>query len=102
MLEYRCKHELESWLCQIHMIKSKEPYEMNLDVNGNRYHMIVGSHSYGNYLCIPNWSIGSELASLCDTFWNTEQLMRILPTKDAIGIAEGIKLIGSIYEEDIF
>ena len=25
-------------------------------------------------ICIPNWNIGSELAGLDDTFWNSERL----------------------------
>lgn len=99
MIKYECKKEDQRWSCGIHMLKSTEPYEMNLDVNGNRYHIIAGSHGHGNYICIPNWSIGSELASFNDTFWNTEQLSRQMNEKDAIGISEGLKLVHEIFEE---
>ena len=35
---------------------------------------LVGKHNSGYYICIPNWNIGSELAGLDDTFWNSERL----------------------------
>lgn len=99
MIRYECIDKEESWTCEIHMLRNSEPYEMNLDTNGNRYHIIVGSHSYGNYICIPNWSIGSELASFYDIFWNTEQLMKVLSEKDATGIAQGLKIVHEMYAE---
>lgn len=37
-------------------------------------HFFLGKHAYGKYLCIPNWGIGTEMASLSDCFWNRERL----------------------------
>lgn len=100
MIKYQCQNKGQSWPCEIHMLRSSEPYEMYLDTGGSRYHIIAGSHGHGNYICIPNWSVGSELASFYDTFWNTEQLMRLLQEKVAIGVAQGLKLVHEIYEEE--
>ena len=59
---------------KIKVISSVLPIEADIDANGWNFHIIVGKHSTGNYICIPNWSIGSELASLGDVFWNRERL----------------------------
>ncbi len=59
---------------QITIIHASFPIEADIHANGWSFHIIVGKHKDGNYICIPNWSIGSELASLTDTFWNSERL----------------------------
>lgn len=51
---------------------SQQEYEIEAD--GNWFHVIVGDHAYGKYICIPNWNIGTELAGLSDHFWNSEHL----------------------------
>ena len=48
--------------------------EMVVDANGWTFHTIVGRYEAGHYICIPNWSIGSELAALDDCRWNAERL----------------------------
>jgi hypothetical protein len=47
---------------------------VEISARGSRFHLITGKHAYGNYLCIPNWNVGTELASLTDIFWNEERL----------------------------
>lgn len=59
---------------QINIIHSSFPIEADIHADGWSFHIIVGKHRDGNYICIPNWSIGSELAGLDDTFWNSERL----------------------------
>lgn len=59
---------------QITIIHASFPIEADIHANGWSFHIIVGKHKNGNYICIPNWSIGSELTSLTDTFWNSERL----------------------------
>lgn len=59
---------------KIKIISSSFPIEADIEANGWNFHIIVGKHESGNYICIPNWSIGSELAALEDTFWNSERL----------------------------
>ncbi|HKM33172.1 MAG TPA: DUF6618 family protein [Lachnospiraceae bacterium] len=52
----------------------QEPYEVEVSARGSYFHLLLGHHAYGNFLCIPNWDIGTELASLSDSFWNLERL----------------------------
>lgn len=64
-----------SWNGRIKAIRiDREPYELEVNARGSCFHLIVGKHAYGNYICIPNWNVGTELASLDDVFWNKERL----------------------------
>mgnify|MGYP006873017733 CR=1 FL=1 len=56
------------------IISSDFPIEANIQANGWDFHIIVGKHINGNYICIPNWNVGSELAALEDYLWNYERL----------------------------
>ena len=59
---------------QITVISASFPIEAEIQADGWNFHIIAGKHRDGNYICIPNWNIGSELAGLSDTFWNSERL----------------------------
>ena len=64
-----------SWTGEIIPIRlDAEPYEIEISARGSYFHLLVGHHAYGNYICIPNWNIGTELSSLSDSFWNLERL----------------------------
>ena len=63
-------------LCEgkIDVLSIEGTLEMIVNANGWSFHVIIGSHEGGNYLCIPNWDIGSEYADFSDIFWNEERL----------------------------
>lgn len=66
----------------------QEPYEVEVSARGSYFHLLVGHHAYGNFICIPNWDIGTELASLSDSFWNLERLSSTkLKKVDACSVA---------------
>ncbi|MDY6244146.1 MAG: DUF6618 family protein [Lachnospiraceae bacterium] len=73
-----------------------DPMEAELEANGWTFHVIVGTQWYGNYICIPNWSVGSELANLGDEFWNYERLCEYTQLKkdNAKAIARALAEIG--------
>mgnify|MGYP003197466767 CR=1 FL=1 len=48
--------------------------EFEVTARGSTFHLLVGKHAYGKYLCIPNWGIGTEISSLSDCFWNRGRL----------------------------
>lgn len=77
------------WTGEITPIQlEQEPYEIEVSARGSYFHLLVGHHAYGNFLCIPNWNIGTELASLSDSFWNLERLSNTkLKKVDACSIA---------------
>lgn len=65
----------KSWIGEITPLQiESEPYEVEVSARGSYFHLLIGHHAYGNYICIPNWNIGTEIASLSDFFWNQERL----------------------------
>lgn len=63
-----------------------------MTARGSSFHLIVGHHKYGTYICIPNWNVGTELASLTDRFWNYERLINYteLSIVDAYSIVNAL------------
>ena len=100
-MEFKCVKPSDkrktTWIGKINTIKGvKENCEMEVVSRGHFYHVIFGSHSYGNYICIPNWDAGCELADYSDLFWNTERLSKVISSADAITIATAVKVAGQI------
>jgi len=98
-MEYICKQKgSKSWIAEIILIEQNET-QLEADVRGRgtQFHVIVGRHQYGTYLCIPNHGIGCELASLSDTFWNWEQLCRHLSEVDAHTVSTGLYQLKAIW-----
>ena len=65
---------MKPWDGTILPLRLTNPYEVKVTARGSSFHLIVGHHQYGKFICIPNWNIGTELASLTDRFWNYERL----------------------------
>lgn len=93
------------WKGCIHLLKTSAPYELEVTARHSSFHILCGKHEYGNYLCIPNWNIGTELAGLSDRFWNFERLTTYYPELslvDAISITYALVALNeyiSIMEE---
>jgi hypothetical protein len=75
-ITYTCRGSarMKPWEGTIRLLKLTDPYEMAVTARGSSFYLIVGQHQYGRYICIPDWNIGTELASLTDCFWNYERL----------------------------
>ena len=74
----------------------KEPYEMTLDARGYSFHLIFGSQINGNFLCIPNWQFGCELADYHNRSWNMDSILHEdsqLDYEDATAIVWGLSLV---------
>ena len=71
---------------------------MEIEANGWTFHVVVGRLDQGNFICIPNWNIGGELAGPGDVHWNAERLLQTTPlhpdnVKAVVsGIAEAARL----------
>lgn len=76
----------------------KEPYECTVEARGYSYHLLFGSQINGNFLCIPNWNIGCELASLDDKDWNLHSLLRTdqMDYEESTAIIFALTLISSL------
>ena len=86
---------IQQWEGSLEILQRGNPCEAELCARGSRFHLIVGKHSYGNYLCIPNWDVGTELSSLTDLFWNEERLRHYSRMKkaDACTIVLALKVL---------
>ena len=68
--------------------------ELAISGRGSMYTVILGEYSSGSYLCIPEQGIGCPLGSLSDTFWNFEQLSRLICRTDAATIVNALEDYG--------
>ena len=98
MITLTCKGKgcsSRQWEGSLEILQRGNPCEAELCARGSRFHLIVGKHSYGNYLCIPNWDVGTELSSLADLFWNEERLRHYSRMKkaDACTIVSALKVL---------
>ena len=98
MITFTCKGKgcsPRQWEGSLEILQRGNPCEAELCARGSRFHLIVGKHSYGHYLCIPNWDVGTELSSLTDLFWNEERLRHYSRMKkaDACTIVSALKVL---------
>lgn len=72
--------------------------EFSVDINGNNYLVICGTHINGGFCCIPNWNFGCELGDPDDVFYNAEQLEKHFPAPIAQALAMSI---ADAYRDDL-
>ena len=91
-MEYTCVYQSgkqkQTWQGEIQLLhRDGSTIEAGISGRGTYFHVIVGRHCYGNYICIPNYDIGCELSDYSDIFWNRERLSRHLKKVDAATVA---------------
>ncbi len=79
---------------------SKEPYEVEINARDSWFHVLIGHHCYGRFICIPNWNVGTEMSSFEDVFWNRERLEQYtkLNRVDASSVACGLAALAEHFE----
>lgn len=102
---YQCTGPLDMtpkhWTGKINFLTTSIPYEVEVTARGSTFHILFGHHKYGNYVCIPNWGIGTEISSLEDSFWNLEHLSNSYPhlsMVDAISITNALVALSHYFE----
>ncbi|MCH4890882.1 hypothetical protein EZV73_25100 [Acidaminobacter sp. JC074] len=100
MITFEFEHTINTrtYKSIVDVYSDKEPFEFNVSVNGSSFHILLGSHLGGNFICIPNWEIGCELASYSDTFWNSEKLDKHINPINSECLAYTIKEINKKLE----
>ena len=99
--DYACCKNLSgkaSWTGQVRLITTVDPYELTVSARNSSFHIICGTYTHGNFLCIPDLGVATELACLSDTFWNLERLTMNNPDlseTDAISIIYALKALKS-------
>jgi len=100
-MDYICHHQTkerkQQWTGHLDSYRiSGKILEVEITGRGSHFHAIVGSHSYGNFICIPSLGVGSELASLSDVFWNLERLSRQMNSIDAATVAYALSQLADL------
>ena len=102
-IEYECHGSKgmkpRKWKGEVKVLSTVEPYEMEINARGSYFHLIIGKHAYGNYMCLPNWNIGSEMAGMTDGFWNWERLKESgLKSVDAYSVSDALVALSEYIE----
>ncbi len=90
---YKCRNSSESWIGEIQSVSENKVIELQVNSRGSYFHILVGKHNWGNFLCVPNWNIGIELAELNNRHWNLERILQQSPDihlVDAISIVDAL------------
>lgn len=100
-MEFLCTNQTEKrkthWTGVISVVKGdRKKCEFEIRSRGHYYHVIVGTHDFGHFVCIPNWDVGCELSDFSDLFWNSERLAKCFRKTDAITVATAIKNVGNV------
>ena len=88
--------QMKPWQGTICPLLPFEPADFEVCSRGSMFHIILGQHSQGRYLCIPNWGIGMDIADPDDCFWNYEHLRAEYPKLskvDAVSIVNALSAI---------
>lgn len=99
--DYQCQGdsdmERKTWKGEVQIIRmDSNSFEAIVEARWSTIQLICGHYSYGNYVCVPKWGIGSELVKLSDRFWNLERLILNSPglsRVDAISIIDALVAI---------
>ena len=93
---YTAEYKKEKWICEINTIKQKNniiTYTVN--GRGSKYEIYLMNFENKMWIDIPIMKISSELSTLDDTFWNSEQIGIALKSYiDGITIANSLKIVG--------
>ena len=95
-LNYTCHNAADTWPGSIRVLKTAGFIEAEINARGNFFHILVGRHRYGNFLCIPNWGIGTELSDLSDRFWNFERIITVYPELAAANAASIVDALAAL------
>ena len=81
----------KSWEARIEYIKNYgSHYEMRIQSYYGSILIFFGKTAFGYFACIPDFQAGCHLSYLKDTFWNTEQLTRIVDEVTGITVAQAL------------
>lgn len=90
MHTFTCKNRKETWDGSVTMLKNHGQYYEFLIQSRSSIMVIFGKTSRGYFACMPDFNVGCHLVKLCDAFWNTERLTKVLGKVDGITVATAL------------
>lgn len=96
-IEFRCQRKIgrrtESWTGVVtRLINYGSHYEVFISSRSG-FFFLIGHCVNGNFISIPAFDVGSDLADFSDYFWNNERLSSIMNKVDATTVAQAIKAL---------
>ena len=79
----------------------KNIHEAIVNAEGYSFHILFGSKTGGNFLCIPGWRMGCELSYLSDVFWNQRSILgddQRFGYENATAVAYALKKLKDVIE----
>lgn len=70
---------------------------MRVEGRGSGIHLLFGTGSNGNFICLPEYKRGCYMAHFSDTFWNEETLTPLIGEVDATTVASALKFFNQNY-----
>jgi len=109
-MEFNCSFkedkEVESWTSSVREVHEHGSFFEIFISSRSSLRIIVGCGNWGNFVCVPDWNIGTHLSDFRDYFWNSEKLSDLLGKVDGITVATIIKEMADAiehnYEDDSF
>lgn len=98
---YTAASPSRKWEGEVAVILLSDQFiEFEIRARGSFFHIVLGSYRNGRYICIPNWNVGTEMASCKDVFWNREHLVQYtkLGKVDASSVACGLAALADYFE----
>lgn len=87
MIVFKYSYDDEEIEGKVKIRAIKQPLEMKMETLGCSFHLIIGKHENGYFLCIPNWGIGSDIGHLSSYTWNYERLSTYTSLEEIFVIA---------------
>jgi len=96
-IKFHCKEmigkQLQTWNGKVtRLVNYGSHYEISIDSRSG-FFFLVGHCVNGNFISIPAFNIGSDLADYSDYFWNNERLSDIMNPVDAATVAEALRCL---------
>jgi len=90
MYTFTCKNRKETWDGSVAMLKNQGEHYEFLIQSRSSIMVIFGKTSRGYFACMPDFNVGCHLVQLCDIFWYTEKLTKVLGKVDGITVATAL------------
>ena len=91
---------LEKWQASVEYINDNGTFCEVFVSSRSSIRLIVGYGKWGNFVCIPDFNVGTGLADFRDLFWNSEKLSKLIGKVDGITTATVIKGLADIIEHN--
>lgn len=92
--------KVERWQSSVEYINDNGSFCEVFVSSRSSIRLIVGYGKWGNFVCIPDWNVGTSLADFKNLSWNSEKLSGLIGKVDGVTAATVINGIADIIEHN--